>query len=154
MIFVAIACSLLPQEEKEKQQKPIQSELAALHFKRTLRVLAIVQDVSDAALAANDLRGGACSCAETALTVVSVLDQIWLCTMERNRAAMSGLRKSGDPARQEAVILPMLMTVSLANVQMARADSATPSSSPCWACCQPASARTRTGRATETAWVE
>jgi hypothetical protein len=35
----------------------LRQELGALRFKRTLRTLAVVQDIADAALAANDLRG-------------------------------------------------------------------------------------------------
>lgn len=47
------------QEKEEKQaEAQLWQQLAALRFKRTLRTLAVVQDLADAALAANDLRGG------------------------------------------------------------------------------------------------
>ena len=45
------------EDERKAEEQQLQQQLAALSFKRTLRTLAVLQDVADAALAANDLRG-------------------------------------------------------------------------------------------------
>jgi hypothetical protein len=44
-------------EERKAEEQQLQQQLVALRFKRTLRTLAVLQDIADAALAANDLRG-------------------------------------------------------------------------------------------------
>ena len=44
-------------EWKAEEQQQLRQQLAALRFKHTLRTLAVLQDLADAALAANDLRG-------------------------------------------------------------------------------------------------
>lgn len=45
------------EKEEKVEERQLWEQLAALRLKRTLRTLAVVQDLADAALAANDLRG-------------------------------------------------------------------------------------------------
>jgi hypothetical protein len=46
------------EDERKAEEQQLQQQLAALRFKRMLRTLAVLQDIADAALAANDLRDG------------------------------------------------------------------------------------------------
>ncbi len=149
------------QEDQEKEAEILEKELAALRFKRTLRTLAIVQDLADAALAINDLRGGFQFSRAPRLTVMRTMRtmfrqwsilQCMLRSLHVKLHCNSGSRVAGGGLKagclcsfgcQHAIDCLMVLDAW----QATGVGSAAPPSCRCWVSCQPASARTRTGRA-------
>ena len=116
-------CCHCLQDEKTKEAKAVEGELATLRFKRTLRQLAIVQDFADAAIAVNDLRGGIFSVARISDGVASCSLDVMLCSL------------SAGAAHMEAHACPVLLVRGILQFNL------TATRSPC--CCEPTDGKGR-----------